>query len=100
VYNSPPLTPREARSITADGKTAPKVPDWAQSIGKFQQASETFSRLRHNTEDFAETKGYKLRHAGSGFGYNLDSYGGPVLRGRPMFVIVEYLGAQDIWKDV
>lgn len=95
---------RRQRSTTAAAKAAAKAPEWAQSIWKLQQAHDTFSRLFLETTKFAESKGYELGWAAGGTGYDLrhDRKGGRkrVLRGRPMFVIVEHLGAQHIWENV
>jgi|ERR1017187_303952 hypothetical protein len=91
---------RRQRSTTAAAKAAAKAPEWAQSIWELQQAHDTFSRLFLETTKFAETKGYELDWATGGTGYDLRRDRKLVLGSRPMFVIVEHLGAQHIWKDV
>jgi hypothetical protein len=91
---------RRQRSTTAAAKAAAKAPAWEQRIWAAQQAADTFFKLYLETMKFASTKGYQLKSSTGGEGYDLRRDRKPVLRSRPMFVIVEHLGAQHIWKDV
>jgi hypothetical protein len=90
---------RRQRSTTAAAKAAAKAPAWAQRIWAAQQAADTFFKLYLETMKFAATKSYKLSQSMGG-GYDLRRDRKMVLRSRPMFAIVEYLGAQHIWADV
>ncbi|MGO9443298.1 MAG: hypothetical protein ACLPXB_00820 [Thiobacillaceae bacterium] len=78
---------------------ATKAPAWALRIEDAEQKAENFFRLRCETVKLAKTKGYEFSGSSSE-GYSLRRNGKPVLRGRALFMIVEHLGAQDIWKDV
>lgn len=87
------------RSATsAASKLASKAPAWAQRIWKFEQTSAKFCRLFVETEEFAKTKGFKISPSWRG-GHNLHDERKLVLRGRPLFAIVQHFGADNIWKD-
>jgi uncharacterized membrane-anchored protein len=90
---------RRKRKRTAAAKAAANAPAWAQRIWEAQRAHDRFWQLCLETMKFAETKGYDLGRSEYG-GYDLRRDKSVVLRGRPMFKIVEYLGAQEIWEDV
>lgn len=75
-----------------------KAPQWAQGIVQAEQAATRVTEGIVATMEFAETTGHRMESAMI-VGYNLYRGKKLVLRGRPLYKIVEYLGAQHIWKD-